>query len=102
MNLGQLKEKYPDLTFEKVGPDESWVEDDAGYCFIIEANIKAKIGSASVMIDDLPRLALRGDTVGIRKLLVDWSVNRDHLAYVAYELGRAEMAMRHDLPFVQE
>ena len=102
MNLEELKAKYPDLTFEEVGPDESWEEDDAGYCFIVEANIKAKIGSATVMIDDLPRLALRGDTVGIRKMLVDWSINRDHLAYVAYELGRAEMAMRHDLKFVQE
>ncbi len=102
MNLEELEAKYPDLTFEEVESDEGWVEDDAGYCFIIEANIKAKIGSASVMIDDLPRLALRGDTAGIRKMLADWSINRDHLAYIAYELGRAEMAMRHDLPFVQE
>jgi len=103
VDLEKLKEKYPDLTFEEVGPDESWQDDaDAGYCFVIEANIKAKIGSATVMIDDLPRLALRGDTVGIRKLLVDWSINRDHLAYIAYELGRSEMAMRHDLRFVQE
>jgi len=102
MDLEALKEKYPDLTFEQVSPDESWSEDDAGYCFVIEAYIEAKIGSATVMIDDLPRLALRGDTVGIRKLLVDWSLNRDHLAYIAYELGRSEMAMRHGLPFVQE
>lgn len=102
MDLEALKAKYPDLTFEQVSPDESWDEDDAGYCFVIEANIKEKIGSATVMIDDLPRLALRGDTVGIRKLLVDWSLNRDHLAYIAYELGRSEMAMRHGLPFVQE
>ncbi len=102
MNIEELRAKYPDLTFEEVGPDESWQEDDAGYCFVVEANIKAKIGSATVMIDDLPRVAFRGDTVGSRKMLVDWSMNRDHLAYIAYELGRAEMAMRHDLPFVQE
>lgn len=103
MDLEQLKAKYPDLTFEEVGDDDSWEDDTAaGYCFVIEANIKAKIGSATVMIDDLPRIALRGSTVGIRKMLVDYSINRDHLAYIAYELGRAEMAMRHDLPFVQE
>ncbi len=102
MDLEELKTKFPDLEFVRVEGDESWKEDDAGYCFVIEANIKAKIGSATVMIDDLPRVALRGDTVGIRKMLVDWSINRDHLAYIAYELGRSEMAMRHDLPFVQE
>ncbi len=37
-----------------------------------------------------------------RKMLVNWEINRDHLAYVAYELGRAEMAVRHDAPFMQE
>ena len=102
MNLEELKEKYPDLTFEEVGEDESWDEDAVGYCFVIEANLHKKIGRATVMIDDLPRVAFSGDTVGIRKMLATWQLNRDHLAYLAYELGRAEMAMRHGVPYLQE
>ena len=102
MDLEELKTRYPDLTFEEVGPDESWQEDAAGYCFVIEANLHAKFGRATVIVDDLPRVAFSGDTVGLRKLLVGWQINRDHLAYLAYELGRAEMAIRHGLPFIQE
>jgi hypothetical protein len=102
VNLAELERRYPDLSFEDVGPDDSWQEDPAGYCFVIEANIHRKIGRATVMIGDLPRVAFSGDSVGLRKLLVGWDINRDHLAYLAYELGRAEMAMRHGLPFMQE
>ena len=102
MNIDELKQKYPDLTFEEVAGDESWDEDPVGYCFVIEANLHQKIGRATVMVDDLPRVAFSGDTVGIRKMLVGWDINRDHLAYLAYELGRAEMAMRHGVPFLQE
>ena len=102
MNLKDLEAKYPDLTFEEVDREESWEEDPVGYCFVIEANLHEKYGRATVMIDDEPRVALSGDTAGIRKLLVRWDVNRDHLAYLAYELGRAEMAIRHGLPFMQE
>ena len=102
MNREELEAKYPDLSFEEVEPDESWQEDPVGYCFVIEANLHEKKGRATVMLDDLPRTAFTGDTVGIRKMLVDWQINRDHLAYLAYELGRAEMAVRHGLPFLQE
>jgi hypothetical protein len=102
MNLEQLEAKYPDLTFEEVEADASWDEDPVGYCFVIEANLHDGYGRATVMIDDLPRVALSGDTAGLRKLLVSWGINRDHLAYLAYELGRAEMAIRHGLPFMQE
>jgi hypothetical protein len=102
VNLEELKAKYPDLTFEEVGPNGGWAEDPAGFCFVIEANLHEKFGRATVMVDDLPRVAYSGDTVGIRKMLVDWDINRDHLAYLAYELGRAEMAIRHGLPFMQE
>ncbi|QDX81610.1 hypothetical protein B9N43_10315 [Denitratisoma sp. DHT3] len=102
MKLEELKTQFPDLTFEEVGPDESWEEDGAGYCFVIEAMIKDKRVRATVMVDDLPRVAFTGDSVGIRKMLVRWAVGRDHLAYLAYELGRAEMAIRHGVPFLQE
>ena len=84
MRREELEARYPDLTFEEVGPDESWQEDDVGYCFVIEANLHRKIGRATVMLDDLPRVAMSGDTVGLRKMLVRWAVDRDHLAYLAY------------------
>ncbi|MBM5811073.1 MAG: hypothetical protein FJ191_03800 [Gammaproteobacteria bacterium] len=102
MKRSELEQKYPDLTFEEIGPDEGWDEDPVGYCFVIEAVPFRRQVRATAMVDDLPRLALTGDSVGLRKLLVDWDINRDHLAYLAYELGRAEMAVRHDLPFLQE
>ncbi len=102
MNVDELKIKYPDLTFEEVGPDESWDEDGVGYCFVIEANLHEKYGRATVMVEDLPRVAFSGDTAAIRKMLTGWDINRDHLAYLAYELGRAEMAIRNGLPFMQE
>ncbi|CAB1368333.1 hypothetical protein [Denitratisoma oestradiolicum] len=102
MNLKEIKEKYPDLSFEEIDQDESWEEDDSGYCFVIEAMPKHKKVRATVMVDDLPRVAFTGDSVGIRKMLVKWSINRDHLAYLAYELGRAEMALRDGSKFLQE
>ena len=102
MDIEELKARYDDLTFEEVGPNEDWKEDSAGYCFVVEANLHQKFGRATVMVDDLPLVAYSGSTVGIRKMLVDWAINRDHLAYLAYELGRAEMAIRHGLPFMQE
>ncbi len=102
MKIEEIKAKYDDLTFEEVEPSEDWAEDPVGYCFVIEANLHQKFGRATVMVDDLPRVAYSGSTVGIRKMLVDWAVSRDHLAYLAYELGRAEMAIRHGLPFMQE
>lgn len=102
MKLDELKAAYSDLAFEEVGPDESWDEDASGFCFVVEANIHARKGRATVMVDDLPRVAFTGNTVGIRKMLVKWDLSRSHLAYLAYELGRAEMAIRHGLPFQQE
>jgi hypothetical protein len=102
VNLEDLKTKYPDLTFEEVGSNEDWNEDPVGYCFVVEAIPLRKQGRATVMVDDEPRVAFSGDPVGIRKMLVDWEIDRDHLAYLAYELGRAEMAVRHGLPFTQE
>jgi hypothetical protein len=102
MDREALEAKYPDLTFEEVASDESWSEDPVGYCFVIEANLHEKYGRATVMIDDLPRAAFSGDTAAIRKMLARWAIDRDHLAYLAYELGRAEMAVRHGLPFMQE
>lgn len=102
MNRADLERQYPDLSFEEVGPDESWQEDPVGYCFVIEANLHRKTGRATVMLDDLPRVAFSGDTAGLRKMLVGWQISRDHLAYLAYELGRAEMAVRHGLPYMQE
>jgi hypothetical protein len=102
MTRDELESKYDDLTFEEVAGDESWNEDPVGYCFVVEANLHEKYGRATVMLDDLPRVAYSGDTGGIRKMLVDWAIDRDHLAYLAYELGRAEMAIRHGVPFMQE
>lgn len=102
MKLEEIKAKYDDLTFEEVGADESWQEDDAGYCFVIEAMVKDQRVRATLMVDDLPRVAFTGDSVGIRKMLVSWELNRDHLAYLAFELGRAEMTIRHGLKFLQE
>ena len=102
MKLDELKAVYPDLTFEEVGQDDTWDEDASGFCFVVEANIHAKKGRATVMVDDLPRVAFTGNTVGIRKMLVKWDLSRSHLAYLAYELGRAEMAIRHGLLFQQE
>jgi hypothetical protein len=54
------------------------------------------------MVDDEPRVAFTGDPVGLYKMLVGWEISRDHLAYVAFELGRAAMAVRHELPYLQE
>jgi hypothetical protein len=54
------------------------------------------------MVDDEPLVAFSGDTIGLYKMLVSWDVSRQHLAYLAYELGRAEMAVRHGLPYEQE
>jgi len=102
VQLDELKAKYDDLTFEQVEGDDAFEEDPVGYCFVIEANIHEKYGSATVMVDDLPRVAFRGSTVGIRKMLCRWAISREHLAYLAYELGRAEMAMRFGKPFMQE
>jgi hypothetical protein len=102
MTLEALKEAYPDLTFEDIGPNHAWEEDKSGYCFVIEALPYRKCARVTVMIDDEPRVAFTGDTVGLRKMLVSWGINRDHLAYVAYELGRAEMSVRDDTTFLQE
>ena len=89
-------------TFEQVGANPDWSEDRVGYCFVIEALPHLKQGRVTVMIDDEPRVAFSGDTRGLYKMLASWTINRDHLAYVAYELGRAEMAVRHDAPYLQE
>ncbi len=102
MKLEELKEKYPDLTFEEIGHNPAWQEDRVGYCFVVEALPHARCGRVTVMVDDEPRVAFTGDTVGLYKMLASWEVSRDHLAYVAYELGRAEMAVRHELPYLQE
>lgn len=102
MNLRDLEAKYPDLTFEEIRANEDWSEDPVGYCFVIEADPQRKRTRATVMVDDLPRVAFTGDPVGLRKMLAGWEIGRDHLAYLAYELGRAEMAVRHGLPFLQE
>lgn len=102
MKLEELKEKYPDLTFEEVGPNPAWEEDRVGYCFVVEALPHAKCGRVTVVVDDEPRVAFSGDTAGLYKMLASWGIDRGHLAYVAYELGRAEMAVRHDLPYLQE
>lgn len=102
MKLDELKSKYPDLTFEEIGPNPDWAEDQVGYCFVVEAIPHAKQGRVTVMIDDEPRVAFTGNTVGLFKMLVGWGINRDHLAYLAYELGRVEMAVRHDLTYLQE
>jgi hypothetical protein len=97
-----IERKYPDLTFEQIGPNADWCEDTAGYCFVIEAIPHQKQGRVTVMLDDEPRVAFTGSTVGLYKMLASWGINREHLAYVAYELGRAEMALRHGLEFLQE
>lgn len=102
MRLEELKARYADLEFEEVDPNESWQEDPVGYCFVIEAMPVHKQVRATVMVDDLPRVAFTGSSAGIRKMLVEWAINRDHLAYLAFELGRAEMAIRHGSPFLQE
>lgn len=102
MNVEELKEKYPDLTFQEIGPNPDWTEDDVGYCFVVEAIPHARQGRVTVMVDDEPRVAFTGNTVGLFKMLVHWEISRDHLAYLAYELGRVEMAVRHDLAFLQE
>ena len=102
MKLQDLKEKYPDLTFEEIGPNADWDEDTVGYCFVIEAIPHQKRGRVTVMIDDEPRVAFSGDTIGLYKMLAGWNISREHLAYVAYELGRAEMAVRHDAAYQQE
>jgi hypothetical protein len=98
----EIEKRYPDLTFEEIGPNLEWCEDEVGYCFVIEALPHQKMGRLTVMLDDEPRVAFTGSTVGLYKMLVSWGINRDHLAYVAYELGRAEMALRHGLDFLQE
>jgi len=102
VKLDDLKGRYPDLTFEEVDSNEGWREDPVGYCLVVEAMPKHQQVRATVMVDDLPRVAFTGSSVGIRKMLVDWAINRDHLAYLSYELGRAEMAIRHGVPFMQE
>ncbi|MFI5394159.1 MAG: hypothetical protein ACHQ9S_01380 [Candidatus Binatia bacterium] len=102
MKLQALKDTYPDLTFEEIGPNPDWSEDSVGYCFVIEAIPHQHCGRVTVMIDDEPRVAFSGDTRGLYKMLASWDISRDHLAYVAYELGRAEMAVRHGEPYLQE
>ncbi|MBI4514897.1 MAG: hypothetical protein HY699_03655 [Deltaproteobacteria bacterium] len=102
MTLDQLKATYPDLSFEEIGPNPDWTEDSVGYCFVVEALPRHGQGRVTVMIDDEPRLALSGSTVGLFKLLANWEIGRAHLAYLAYELGRVEMAIRHGLPYLQE
>lgn len=102
MKLRELQIRHPELCFEHVGPNPDWREDPVGYCFVVEAIPDRKAGRVTVMIDDEPRVAFTGDTAGLFKMLSSWEISRDHLAYVAYELGRAEMAVRHGLPYVQE
>ena len=102
MKRDDLEKKYPDLTFEAIGPNADWREDTVGYCFVVEAVPHQKQGRVTVMIDDEPRVAFTGSTIGLYKMLIDWGISRDHLAYLGYELGRVEMAVRHDLPFLQE
>ena len=102
MKLQDLKERYPDLAFEEVDPNVEWSEDTIGYCFVVEALPFQKRGRVTVMVDDEPRVAFSGDPVGLYKMLVAWEISRDHLAYVAFELGRAAMAVRHALPYLQE
>lgn len=102
MKREDLERKYPELTFEVVGPNPAWREDAVGYCFVVEAIPQLKQGRVTVMIDDEPRVAFTGSTVGLYKMLADWAISRDHLAYLAYELGRVEMAVRHNLDFLQE
>jgi hypothetical protein len=102
VNLKELKDRYPDLTFEAVDPNAEWREDTIGYCFVVEAVPHQRCGRVTVMVDDEPRVAFTGDPVGLYKMLVGWEISRDHLAYVAFELGRAAMAVRHELPYLQE
>jgi hypothetical protein len=102
VNRKELVARYPDLSFEEIDANPDWIEDPIGYCFVIEAIARCGQGRATVMIDDEPRVAFTGDTVGLFKMLAGWEISRDHLAYLAYELGRAEMAVRHGLPYQQE
>ncbi len=102
MKLQELEARYPDLTFEEIAPNPDWSEDTVGYCFVVEAIPHQKLGRVTVMIDDEPRVAFTGSTVGLFKMLASWEISRDHLAYLSYELGRVEMAVRHGLPFLQE
>ena len=102
MNLQALKAKYPEITVEEIAPNPDWSEDGVGYCFVVEAIPHQKMGRATVMVDDEPLVAFSGDTIGLYKMLISWDVSRQHLAYLAYELGRAEMAVRHGLPYEQE
>ncbi len=102
MKLEKLKAKYTELTFEDVRLNPEWNEDQVGYCFVIEAIPHRRMGRATVMVDDEPLVAFSGDTVSLYKMLADWDISREHLAYAAYELGRAEMAVRNNLPYEQE
>ncbi len=102
MTRDELVRKYPDLVFEQIGPNQDWEEDAVGYCFVIEAIPHLRQGRVTAMVDDEPRAAFTGSTVGLYKMLTSWGVSRDHLAYIAYELGRVEMAVRHELDFLQE
>jgi hypothetical protein len=102
VNLEELQARYSDLTFEEIAPNPDWNEDTIGYCFVVEAIPEGKRGRVTVMVDDLPRVAFTGDTVGLFKMLTSWEVSRDHLAYLSYELGRAEMAVRYGLDYLQE
>lgn len=102
MKLHELKARYPDLSFEEIGPNPDWSEDAVGYCFVVEALPHQKLARVTAMVDDEPRVAFTGDAVGLFKMLASWELSRAHLAYVAFELGRAEMAVRHGLPFLQE
>lgn len=102
MKLEELKRAYPDLTFEDIAPNPDWTEDGVGYCFVVEAIPHQRLGRVTVMVDDEPRVAFTGSTVGLFKMLAGWEISRAHLAYAAYELGRVEMAVRHGLPFLQE
>lgn len=102
MKREELESKYPDLAFEAIGPNPDWREDPVGYCFVVEAIPHQRQGRVTVMVDDEPRVAFTGSTRGLYKMLADWQISRDHLAYLAYELGRVEMAIRHELDFLQE
>jgi hypothetical protein len=95
MKLDELKAVYPDLTFEEVGQD-TWDEDASGFCLWSKRTFtrRARHGDGG---RSSPRGIYRQHG-RIRKMLVKWDLSRC-TSPIAYELGRAEMAIRHGLRF---
>lgn len=95
----------------QLGDNEDWSPDDFPfYCLVgvVKKNGQAILDNglpvlnvAVMTVDDAPIVSFRGTARAAYKHLSKCGFSRDHLVYIGYELGRAEICASVDTPYVQ-